>query len=58
MSEEYYITQPSITAALLSPNPVLAGSTLRIQVTADMETIQLFPELLYSGEIYAGDDIL
>lgn len=58
MNEEYYITRPTVAAAMLTPNPVAAGSALHIQVAADMTTIQLFPELIYSGEIYAGDEIL
>lgn len=55
LAEEYSITLPEIAAAALAPNPIAAGGALTLTVTVTEITKILYPEKIYSGEIYAGE---
>ena len=51
----YSILIPNIDDISLSPNPVTQNSNLIISIGISEVTIELTPEIRYSGEFYAGE---
>lgn len=47
--------QPSIDAAVMTPNPVSINQMLRLAITVSEIEIILQPVYYYAGEIYAGE---
>lgn len=52
---DYTILLPKITSVSFAPNPVDINAKTKLTVAVTEETIVLEPEILYSGEIYAGE---
>lgn len=55
MADTYPIQMPAITAATLSPNPVLQNASYTISVTITERTVVLEPYNYLSGELYSGE---
>lgn len=49
------IQVPDITAASMTPNPVLQSMTLQISVTITERAVELEPYYYFSGDLYAGE---
>lgn len=50
------LTSVEVTAVQLTPNPVNFNAALRVTVTAVETSIELPPEIAYSGECYSGEN--
>lgn len=51
----YSILMPNIDDISLIPNPVAQNSEFQISITVSEITVELTPEIRYSGEFYAGE---
>ncbi len=51
----YTILMPSIDDIYITPNPVTQNSSLAISVKVSEITVELIPEIKYSGEFYSGE---
>lgn len=52
---DVYITVPKITAASFSVNPCSINEKIVLTVTVIEQSVQLEAEIIYAGEIYAGE---
>lgn len=52
---DYIITLPSVVSVSIAPNPVSCRAEVRISVEVTEITKILYPEIIYSGELYAGE---
>ena len=52
---DVYISAPHITAASFSVNPCTINEKIVLTVTVTEQNILLEPEVIYAGEIYAGE---
>lgn len=50
-----YVIVPKITAASFSANPCAINEKIVITVTVIEQSVQLEAEIIYAGEIYAGE---
>ena len=55
MADTYTVTMPKITAASFSVNPCTINEKIVLTVTVIEQSIQLQAEVIYAGEIYAGE---
>jgi len=55
MNETVTVKLPRITAVSIAPNPVNAGATYLLAVTAAIMDVELLIDTKYSGESYAGE---
>lgn len=51
----YAILMPNIGEISLIPNPVTQNSKFEISIRVSEITVELTPEIRYSGEFYAGE---
>lgn len=49
------IQVPNIESASFSVNPVYINGSTVLSVKVSEKTIELFPEIFYSGEIHSGE---
>lgn len=55
-TDDIYTAQiPKITGAIITQNPVSMNGRAVLSVLVSDETVILYPEILYSGEIYSGE---
>ncbi len=52
---DVYITVPKITAAAFSKNPCSINEKIVLTVTVIEQSVQMEAEIIYAGEIYAGE---
>ena len=55
MADTYTVTMPKITAASFSVNPCSINEKIVLTVTVIEQSLQLEAEIIYAGEIYAGE---
>ncbi len=51
----YTILMPNIEDVIINPNPVVQNASIDIKVEVSEITVQLTPEIKYSGEFYLGE---
>ena len=52
---DVYMSVPHISAASFSANPCTINEKIVLTVTVTEQNILLEPEVIYAGEIYAGE---
>ena len=52
---DVYMSVPHITAASFSVNPCTINEKIVLTVTVSEQSILLDPEVIYAGEVYAGE---
>lgn len=52
---DVYVVVPKITEASFSANPCAINEKIVITVTVIEQSVQLEAEIIYAGEIYAGE---
>lgn len=55
MDEQLSYKMPVVSAATLSPNPATINASTTLNVTVSEQTVILYPQYFYAGEIYAGE---
>lgn len=55
MDDQLSFKMPVVSAATISPNPATINSSATLSVTVTEQTVILYPQYFYSGEIYAGE---
>ena len=55
MADNYTISKPFITAASFSANPCSINEKVVLMVTVIEQDVLLEAEMIYAGEIYAGE---
>ena len=55
MADTYTVTMPKITAASFSVNPCTINEKIVLTVTVVEQSVTLEAEVIYAGEIYAGE---
>jgi hypothetical protein len=52
---DVYVLVPKITAASFSVNPCSINEKIVLTVTVIEQSVQLEAEIIYAGEVYAGE---
>ena len=55
MANTYTVTIPKITAASFSVNPCSINEKIVLTVTVIEQSVSLAAEVIYAGEVYAGE---
>ena len=55
MAETYTVNIPKITAAAFSVNPCKINEKIVLTVTVIEQNVTLQADMIYAGEIYAGE---